>query len=363
MPQTLLLLWAELSARNKDGLELEGIFRLSADSSEVASIKRRLHASTTVDVAKAAAHAASGYCLAALIKSYLRELPEDIWGDARPGLDAAVSRAEYSEYSCSSDGDGGGSGSGSGAREADAEILAQLSERSAALLAWCCDVCCAVTARERENSMGVNAIAVVMAPGLVPPPATETDPMAILSYSKGAVAWLERVLSAHAAAAAAAAATAAAAAAAAAAASSAPAEGRDDAAKAKPKRKPPPPGRPPTLAKMSSVVVEAMPQERVKMRRVSQLAAIAGLEEGPLAAACGPDDISAQAARLNKLHDLYRVDSDRMLSKKRPSKVARDEAVAMMMGELHDLTEGDEHGESTSAEGGSGGGGGAVAVD
>ena len=31
VPMTLLLLWAELSARTKDGLELEGIFRLSAD--------------------------------------------------------------------------------------------------------------------------------------------------------------------------------------------------------------------------------------------------------------------------------------------------------------------------------------------
>ena len=32
VPMTLLLLWAELSARTTDGLELEGIFRLSAGS-------------------------------------------------------------------------------------------------------------------------------------------------------------------------------------------------------------------------------------------------------------------------------------------------------------------------------------------
>ena len=31
VPMTLLLLWSELSARTKDGLELEGVFRLSAD--------------------------------------------------------------------------------------------------------------------------------------------------------------------------------------------------------------------------------------------------------------------------------------------------------------------------------------------
>ena len=334
VPQTLLLLWAELSARMKDGLELEGIFRLSADSSEVSAIKKRLHESKTIDVAKAAAHAASGYCLAALMKSYLRELPDDLWGDARPDLDAAVGKAEGA-----SDGDGGAS-------EADQEILGRLSERSAALVAWCCDVCCAVTAREKENSMNLNAVAVVFAPGLVPPPVTETDPMAILNYSKGAVAWLERVLAAHAAAAAAHAAAAA-------------AEPEKSPSTKKPHRKPPPPGRPPTLSKMSSVVAEAMPQERVKMRRVSQLAAIAGLEEGPLAAACGSNDINAQATRLNKLHDLYRVDSDRMLSKKRPSKIARDEAVKMMMGELNDLAEVDEHGESSGGVGGDG----AVAVD
>ena len=38
------------------------------------------------------------------------------------------------------------------------------------------------------------------------------------------------------------------------------------------------------------------------MRRVSQLAAVEGLAEGPLPAACGRDDIAGQEARLHKLH-------------------------------------------------------------
>ena len=170
VPMTLLMLWAELSARTKDGLELEGIFRLSADSSEVAAVKKRLHQAPSVEVATAACHAASGYCLAALIKTFLRDLPDDLWGASRPALDAAVAEAM----------------AGRGTEE-PGELLRQLPARSASLFAWCCDACAAVVAHEADNSMNVTAVATVMAPGLVRAPPNE---QALLRVGVGLVVGL-----------------------------------------------------------------------------------------------------------------------------------------------------------------------------
>ena len=45
-----------------------------------------------------------------------------------------------------------------------------------------------------------------------------------------------------------------------------------------------------------------MPQETVHMRRVSQLASVAGLAEGPLLAAAGEADIALEDARLHTRH-------------------------------------------------------------
>ena len=60
-----------------------------------------------------------------------------------------------------------------------------------------------------------------------------------------------------------------------------------------------PPAAPPALAKRASSVVRAAPQENVHMRRVSQLASVAGLAEGPLLAAAGEADIALQGAQLH----------------------------------------------------------------
>ena len=58
----------------------------------------------------------------------------------------------------------------------------------------------------------------------------------------------------------------------------------------------------PPLVKRASSVARATPQETVHMRRVSQLASVAGLAEGPLLAAAGEADIALQDARLHRLH-------------------------------------------------------------
>ena len=49
-------------------------------------------------------------------------------------------------------------------------------------------------------------------------------------------------------------------------------------------------------------VARAVPQETVHMRRVSQLASVAGLAEGPLLAAAGEADIALEDARLHTRH-------------------------------------------------------------
>ena len=239
VPTTLLLMWAELNGRAKDGLELEGIFRLSADATEVSDIKKRLHDARSAEVAKAACHAASGYCLAALIKKYLRDLPDDLWGPVRPALDAAVADVM----------------AGKGPGE-PAKLLARLPPRSAALFGWCCDVCAVVIGREGDNCMNPTAVATVMAPGLVRAPEFAQDPMALLDYSNAAVEWLEFVLRNPPA-------STEAAAAAVAAVSVGGGEGGEG-------------GGAPALEKRASVVRRAAPQENVHMRRVSQLASVAG---------------------------------------------------------------------------------------
>ena len=73
-------------------------------------------------------------------------------------------------------------------------LLQQLPPRSAALFSWCCDVCAAIVAREAENCMNLTAVATVMAPGLVRPPADIQQPTVLLDYSKAAVSWLETCL-------------------------------------------------------------------------------------------------------------------------------------------------------------------------
>ena len=58
----------------------------------------------------------------------------------------------------------------------------------------------------------------------------------------------------------------------------------------------------PPLARRPSSVARAVPQETVHMRRVSQLASVAGLAEGPLLAAAGEADIALEDARLHTRH-------------------------------------------------------------
>ena len=113
------------------------------------------------------------------------------------------------------------------------------------------------------------------------------DPMALLGYSKAAVEWLESVLLhrvSHGGAAFAGGGVA----------GGGGTAGGGGGAGEQPAALP--------LVKRASSVARAAPQENVHMRRVSQLASVAGLAEGPLLAAAGEADIALQDARLHRRH-------------------------------------------------------------
>jgi hypothetical protein len=81
VPSVLVALWSELRRRHvAGGLHCEGLFRLSAPASEVAAFKRALQ----TDGRAAALSTASPEALAALIKLFLRELPDDVRAQGSP---------------------------------------------------------------------------------------------------------------------------------------------------------------------------------------------------------------------------------------------------------------------------------------
>ena len=192
VPSVLLALWEALSSREPAaGLASEGIFRLSAPADEVAAVKGALDASDS-SAGKAAVAAASPQCLAALIKLYLRELPDDLWAPVRAELPALMDGWAA---------EGGGAPSALAAHPAvhaaAQQLLWRLSERAAAIIVWCCDVMAAIITHEPSNRMGLSAAATVFAPGLVPPPAASTDPASLLEWTGRGVRLTSLLLQIH----------------------------------------------------------------------------------------------------------------------------------------------------------------------
>ena len=80
-------------------------------------------------------------------------------------------------------------------------LLPQLPRRSADLITWCCDVMCAVAARESENRMSAHAIAVVFAPplmrGAVRGADADDNPLAAVLSAQQSVELAAALLAAH----------------------------------------------------------------------------------------------------------------------------------------------------------------------
>ena len=169
VPAVLLCLWDELVARPEaEGLGSEGIFRLSADQSEVSGVKQALEQGQGT----AAVTGASSQCVAALIKLYLRSLPDDLWSGVRPQLEALAS--------------GGGEQPPVLEQQAKAQaVIDQMPRLCADLVIWVCNVMATVVAKEGSNRMGIEAAATVFAPGLVPPPPGDDLSALMLWTDKG----------------------------------------------------------------------------------------------------------------------------------------------------------------------------------
>lgn len=165
VPAVLAALWTAFDALGPAALECEGIFRLSADMNELTRVKAALARAGDEPAALAASLAAvDAYCLAALIKAYLRELPDDLWLPVRAELSRLLlsSHADVGELSEPS---GGGGGGGSAAHR----LVAGLDSRRGAVVKLAVRLMARVHAAEPTNRMGIGAISTVFAPGLVRP--------------------------------------------------------------------------------------------------------------------------------------------------------------------------------------------------
>ena len=84
VPTVLAMMWRVLLERG--GLELEGLFRISASYTLVMEAKHDLNQACDEEAMCHALSSADGHCLAALIKAFLRELPDDVWAPVRGEL-------------------------------------------------------------------------------------------------------------------------------------------------------------------------------------------------------------------------------------------------------------------------------------
>ena len=192
---------------SSDGLQSEGIFRLSAPAEEVQSTKRALDEGG----GRMALVSVSVQCLAALIKLYLRELPDDVWKGARAQLETIGETMDklLDQSTTTSDDRGGASvgggrggtveAAGEGALHAYAQGLIQRLDDplAAELVVWVCDVMAAVVACEPHNRMGIAAVATVFAPGLVHVPEDATDPTSFMAWSERGLRLTTLLVRAH----------------------------------------------------------------------------------------------------------------------------------------------------------------------
>ena len=303
VPAVLHALWSMLQARpGDDGLESEGIFRLSADATELAAAKAALDGCDDGEKCAAALGGVSGACLAALIKLYFRQLPDDLWASARAAVEAAVKTA---------------SGEGDGA--AALALVRGLPAAERACVGWLSAVSAAVVVHTTVNRMTMVSMATVLTPGMLRPPPNLIEPMPLLHFCETSVKWVQELF--HAAAR-----------------DGWTADGGGGGGSGGG-------GEAAAAVGALSLDEERRVEQRPKARNKSVLHSISlgcptGLEEGPLPAACGHDDNEAQDSRLKALSglDFYQVGGDDgMLRKHSLEAGARAVAIQNFMEELEEM--------------------------
>jgi len=173
VPEVLHELWTRLRAcAPPDNLDTVGIFRLSADESDLQYTKQQLNLGAPYD---AALKGVGGICLAALIKAFLRALPDDLWASVRSELDDALLHDK---------------------EVAAMDIIRKLPQPQLDLCMWIVDVMHTVVANEPVNRMGVEAMSVVVAPNLLRPPDVP-DASVIFAFTQRSVKFLVTMLTLH----------------------------------------------------------------------------------------------------------------------------------------------------------------------
>ncbi|KAL6853350.1 hypothetical protein ACP4OV_019379 [Aristida adscensionis] len=145
-----ILLQMQRRLYDQGGLNVEGIFRITADDTQEHYLRDQLNAGLVPD-------GIDVHCLAGLIKAWFRELPGGVL-DSLPASE--VTRCESPE-------------------ECARLCAAHLPPAKAALLDWAVNLMADVAQHEKANKMGTRNVAMVFAPNM-----TQTlDPMTALKYA------------------------------------------------------------------------------------------------------------------------------------------------------------------------------------
>jgi hypothetical protein len=158
VPTILLMMQRKLYIR--DGLKIEGIFRINAENSEEVNVRDQLNSGVVPDEVDL-------HCLAGLIKAWFRELPAGV-------LDALTPEQVMH---CNT--------------EEDCALLASmLPPVEAALLDWAINLMADVVEHESHNKMNARNIAMVFAPNMT----QMADPLTALIHAVQVMNFLKTLI-------------------------------------------------------------------------------------------------------------------------------------------------------------------------
>ncbi|KAH9605790.1 hypothetical protein KSS87_008972 [Heliosperma pusillum] len=158
VPTILILMQRRLYAQN--GLQEEGIFRITADNSQEEFVRDQLNRGLIPDDIDV-------HCLAGLIKAWFRELPTGVLDPLSP---EEVMQCE-SEEDCS-------------------ELVRQLPTTEGALLDWAINLMADVVQEEHYNKMNAHNIAMVFAPNMT----QMADPLTALMHAVRVMNFLKTLI-------------------------------------------------------------------------------------------------------------------------------------------------------------------------
>jgi len=158
VPTILLMMQRKLYIR--DGLKIEGIFRINAENSEEVNVRDQLNSGVVPDEVDL-------HCLAGLIKAWLRELPAGVLDSLTP----------EQVMHCNTE-------------EECALLASMLPPVEAALLDWAINLMADVVEHESHNKMNARNIAMVFAPNMT----QMADPLTALIHAVQVMNFLKTLI-------------------------------------------------------------------------------------------------------------------------------------------------------------------------